>query len=1347
MNNRYYIGLDVGTNSVGWAVTNQNYDLLRLRGKHAWGARIFSEAKDCKERRVFRSNRRRIARRKYRLQLLNTFFAEEISKVDNTFFTRLDNASYLFKDKKHLNISRNLVFKSKNQEKEFYKLYPTIWHLRKALVDNDEKAMSDIRNVYMAIHHIMKYRGNFLIDGEFNVSNFKNGTLMELNRYFVDKSGDDDSIEQYISYDKTNEIISILMSDENKKTKQKELLKLCNVGEYKEYFNLFVTAVTGGSYSLKRIVTDSEKSVDFTKLSFEEDVSIIAQELGDDFIVVQAAKELYDHIQLRKLLGEEKMLSNVMINIYENHKKDLELLKKIIVEIDNKKGYEKEVERLYYQLFKYRGSSKDKTFKGNYASFVHVESSIKRQDLSELNKTIEKILKDNKAYVNDTHLNEYNYLVDKAEKRELLKIIANESTSIIPHQLHLLELKIIIDNCSKKYAFLGENKDKLISLFTFRVPYYVGPLDQRSKYSNIDRKENVQITPWNYDKIVDDSKTRSNFMNKLTNTCSYLYSEKVMPKVSLDFEEYLVLDRLNVMLVNGAPLINEEKEEVLKYLLSRPKTTINQLKAYIASIHGTKQNDVLISNIKEDIPFEAKSHAHLSKVFDINESRNEMEYFIFIATVYADDKKSLKDFLEENYTEFTKEKINCILNLPTKKWATISHALLNDVRYIDDVGRALSILEIMRETNKNFQMVINDKEYNFYDLIKDRNNVYGIGDTNKQVDEILNSVPSITRRSIHQTLLIIDDIIKASEGEPSKIFIEVTRENDEKKKGKEINSRENEVKTFIEELLKKKNNPYGDLSYLKSEFEQYIEKVKGKHLYLYFMQMGIDVYTGKKIDINDVINSTKYDIDHIIPQSLIKDDSLDNLVLVDREYNQREKRDLYPIPNKIRNEQTIKLWKYLKEIGSIKEKKYNNLVRASEISLEEVENFINRQINVVNYSNIALRNVLTLKYPNTQIVFSKAQYPSHIRHTLEIAKNRDVNDAHHAVDAYLNIVAGNILSTDFSDVRKIYERKMEKDQTATLNMENVLDRNLFKDNRNLANKVFKNCMRRDALITFKVDYGTGPLYKQTLHKHSEGNLIPIHTKEGNPMVDTNKYGGYSDLSQAYLMAVQYEEKGKLKKFILRVPKVEHLKNKDNEKELLKTVVDNPNATNIKLIRKIYQNQKIRYDGCLYTIWTANENQNKFKMAYQNYLENEYLNYVNFASKELKNLDDSDLIEQEIIVNKNNEKKVVSKVKNLEIVKSLISISKKQIYDTCNYIVKIRDFEIDKFENLSLKKQINTINNLIKLFSRNNETATFENVFANVPTTPKLLLVMNFSGKKITLIYESPTGLFSHEVEI
>ncbi|WP_311318016.1 hypothetical protein [Lactobacillus delbrueckii] len=38
----YTIGLDIGTNSVGWVVTDDQNNILRIKGKKAIGARLFT---------------------------------------------------------------------------------------------------------------------------------------------------------------------------------------------------------------------------------------------------------------------------------------------------------------------------------------------------------------------------------------------------------------------------------------------------------------------------------------------------------------------------------------------------------------------------------------------------------------------------------------------------------------------------------------------------------------------------------------------------------------------------------------------------------------------------------------------------------------------------------------------------------------------------------------------------------------------------------------------------------------------------------------------------------------------------------------------------------------------------------------------------------------------------------------------------------------------------------------------------------------------------------------------------------------------------------------------------------
>ena len=60
----YLIGLDMGTSSVGWAVTDMEYHILKQKGKALWGIRLFDAAQTAAARRVFRTNRRRNERKK-----------------------------------------------------------------------------------------------------------------------------------------------------------------------------------------------------------------------------------------------------------------------------------------------------------------------------------------------------------------------------------------------------------------------------------------------------------------------------------------------------------------------------------------------------------------------------------------------------------------------------------------------------------------------------------------------------------------------------------------------------------------------------------------------------------------------------------------------------------------------------------------------------------------------------------------------------------------------------------------------------------------------------------------------------------------------------------------------------------------------------------------------------------------------------------------------------------------------------------------------------------------------------------------------------------------------------------
>lgn len=495
--------------------------------------------------------------------------------------------------------------------------------------------------------------------------------------------------------------------------------------------------------------------------------------------------------------------------------------------------------------------------------------------------------------------------------------------------------------------------------------------------------------------------------------------------------------------------------------------------------------------------------------------------------------------------------------------------------------------------------------------------------------------------------------------------------------------------------------------------------------------------------IEEVLDG-KYDIDHIVPQSLIKDDSLDNQVLVNKKYNQDVKKDIYPICDEIRSKM-LNLWYNYKERGIIKEEKYNRLIRTTELTDDEINDFVKRQINVVNYSNVQIKRIFELKYPDTEIIFSKAGFPSLLRKEYEIAKMRDLNDAHHAVDAYLNIVCGDILTSLYTDVFYLIKRKKEKKENPTFNMERRLLGYIKKND--LMDKIKSNCLRHDALITFKPDYDSGMFYKQTIFKKSgdkETGLIPLHTK--GPMSDVKKYGGYSSLSQSYLLAVEYKVKKKTIKKLLRVPTMYVKLYGDDLNTIAKLMIDDEKAINIKILRKICLNQKVRFNNCYYLIYTSDDTRCKLKMAYQNYIDNDALVYLNKCLKKIDELDDKDKTEQEIIVNKDGDKLKITKEENLKIFKLIKEQYSKSIYNSITYIVKSRDILEDSFNNLSIKKQIDTLFNMIKILSRSNEDAKFDESLKN-GGIKYYRISMNIDNNQIYIVNESPSGLFKGKEEL
>lgn len=96
------------------------------------------------------------------------------------------------------------------------------------------------------------------------------------------------------------------------------------------------------------------------------------------------------------------------------------------------------------------------------------------------------------------------YFLKKIEQEKFLRKQRTFDNGAIPYQIHLAELKAILENQSHFYPALKDNCMKIIEMFKFRIPYFIGPLAKgNSQFSWLCLKTDEKIQPLNIREVVD----------------------------------------------------------------------------------------------------------------------------------------------------------------------------------------------------------------------------------------------------------------------------------------------------------------------------------------------------------------------------------------------------------------------------------------------------------------------------------------------------------------------------------------------------------------------------------------------------------------------------------------------------------------------------------------------------------------------------------------------------------------------------------------------------------------------------------------------------------------------------
>ena len=1123
----YYLGLDIGTDSVGYAVTDDKYNLLKFKGRPVWGTTIFDKASNKAERRALRLGRRRLDRRQQRVQLIQELFAPEIAKIDKDFYLRI-KASALYKDDSECRYS---LFNDENfTDKDYYEKYPTIHHLIYDLMTDNNP--HDVRLVYIACAWLAAHRGHFLSNIDKNqlgdIKDFKviygnflnffteNGYELPWESVSIDELGEIIKKRAGVT-DKYKSLVALLFGEQKPSKEATDSFPFSR--------EAILKLLAGGTCKLQKVF-DKEEYDDKGSVSLgmdDDKMATIMSDIGDDYALIGELKAIYDWSILANVLGDSVTVSEAKVATYEQHKADLSFLKSMI------KKYRPEK---YDDIF--RNVDKSKNYPA-YAYHTNEEKcELKKANKEDFSKFVFGIAEDIEPDEEDRA--SYNDMMERLEYQTFLPKQKNTDNRVIPHQLFWHELKTILDTAEKYLPFLKEKDDssmtiseKIESVFLFRIPYFVGPLDPRFEHAWIIRSHE-KIYPWNFEEVVDLDASEQAFIRRMTNTCTYLPGEDVLPKDSLCYHKFMVLNEINNITINDLKISVELKQRLYNELFMNVKNvTRKKLTNYLIinniiqkgeedSVKGVDKT--INSNLAPQIAFKQLMQNGTLTEADIER--------IIERSSYSNDKSRLRRFLDREYPNLSEEDKKYITNIKISGFGRLSRKLLTELKGCDKTGEVMTIMDALWNTQDNLMEILSER-YTFWKEITEIIAQY-YDDHKKTLSDRLDDmyISNSVKRPIFRAMDIVSDITKAF-GKPQKIFIETTRSADNNQKGKRTKSRKQQILDLYKGCKKSKAE---DIKVLKEQLEALGEnadnQLQSDSLYLYFTQFGRCMYTGNHI-ILEKLGTEEYNIDHIYPQAFIKDDSIiNNKVLVLSNKN-GEKSDIYPLSDTIR-QNMADFWKYLKSAKAISEEKYNRLTRCTPFTAEEKYNFINRQITETSQAIKAVTTVLREKLPDTEIVYSKAAPVSDFRQQFDILKSRSFNDLHHAVDAYLNIVVGNVYNMKFTKKWFLANSNYSIKTQTVFTRPVIINGQTVWDGEEMLTKVKKTAIRNDAHLTKYSFFKTGKLFdQQPVSATKSKSLIP--KKKDLP---TEIYGGYNGSSVMFFIPVGYSDKKKMDIIIMSV---------------------------------------------------------------------------------------------------------------------------------------------------------------------------------------------------------------------
>ena len=539
-------------------------------------------------------------------------------------------------------------------------------------------------------------------------------------------------------------------------------------------------------------------------------------------------------------------------------------------------------------------------------------------------------------------------------------------------------------------------------------------------------------------------------------------------------------------------------------------------------------------------------------------------------------------------------------------------------------------------------------------------------------------------------------------------------------------------------------------------------KLKATKLYLYYTQLGRCMYTGKKIDFGELFDINKYDIDHIYPQSKVKDGSFNNIVLVTKASNEM-KADVFPLKSKFQTKENKIFWRFLVEKKLITEEKYNRLVRTEEFSDDELTGFIARQLVETSQAIKAISTILSELNPETTICYSKAENVSSFRQSFgkikeanrkaenneKLIRVQEINDYYNAKDAYLSIVVGNVYDVKFTrNVHNFIKNNKDarKYSLNSLFYTDVKNANTIAwEMDKTVHVVEKTMNNNNILITRRTSEQKGALYDATLYKAKvaekakEGTYYPLKTTDSK-IKDVGKYGGFTKIKIAYYSIFEYTLDGKKgKQKITRIVPIPIYisQNIKDDKALLEYAQTRLPGKDLKIkYRKLCIGSLVKINNFNYYIGGKTNNNFTFDSAVQVILDKDSESYIKELAKYLnwkKENKDGKLWES------------ITEDKNIKLYDSLVKKMNTGIFirKTPNKYTELLILEVkNKFINIDIDEQVKLLLEILNLLTNKKFTSKLNEIGI---TASRGVCSFNLSNQsQFSIIEQSVTGVYEKE---